>query len=310
MGLAGAGAGAAPAAAAPTVSLGLSGVQPFEGHRVALAGERLVAQVRVAEATPGSHLEVRVRRGRHEARLARRDLHGGANTRSMAIHAPGAGAVWIRVRLLGGQGDLQAWTPPVRLSLIQPTAAPGDRGLRVRFLQRRLANLRYAVGQTGRYDWATENAVLAFRKVNRMRRVLVASRDVFRRVAWGRGAFRPRDRGSAHVEGDLTRQVLALVARGGRVERVYLTSSGRSGLRTPTGTRRFYRKEAGWNSHGQLDSAYFAPANGDHPLPCAIHGYPYVPTWNDSHCCFRVPIPDARHIFDWVRIGMRIRVYY
>jgi lipoprotein-anchoring transpeptidase ErfK/SrfK len=41
----------------------------------------------------------------------------------------------------------------------------------------------------------------------------------------------------------------------------------------------------------------------------AIHGYASVPTYPASHGCLRVPIPNARQIFDWVDIGDPIYVY-
>jgi lipoprotein-anchoring transpeptidase ErfK/SrfK len=300
---------ATAATAAPGLGVTVTGAQPFERGLVALSGDRLRIRTQVREATPGSDVVIRVLHGEDVLHTSRHDLRGGDATVRDSLRLIGPGAVTVRVRLVGGYGEAQARHPALRVSVLQPTAGPGASGLRVRFLQRRLADLRYAVRHTGRYDWATKNAVIAFRKVNRMRRVGNASRAVFSRVARGRGAFRPRRRGPAHVEGDLSSQVLALVDRGGEVFRVYMTSSGRPGLRTPTGTHRFYRKSAGWNSSGMLDSAYFTHPGGPRTA-CAIHGYFVVPTWNASHCCFRVPIPDARLVFDWVRIGQRIHVYY
>jgi lipoprotein-anchoring transpeptidase ErfK/SrfK len=41
----------------------------------------------------------------------------------------------------------------------------------------------------------------------------------------------------------------------------------------------------------------------------AIHGYHSVPVYPASHGCLRVPMADARAIFDWVRLGDRIDVY-
>ena len=35
----------------------------------------------------------------------------------------------------------------------------------------------------------------------------------------------------------------------------------------------------------------------------AIHGYASVPPYNASHGCLRVPVPNARSIYDWLRIG-------
>jgi hypothetical protein len=302
-------AAAPPAQAAPRLGLDLAGVHHLQGRALALSGDRVVVRVRVAEAPPGSRLEIRVRRKAKEVQIAKRALRPGVNGVRDALGVSGPAALWLRARLVGGDGRLLAWTRALGVSVIRPAARTGDSGLRVRFLQHRLAALRYAAPLSGRYDFGTANAVIAFRKVNRMRRVPNASPDVFQRVARGRGAFRPRRRGPAHVEGDLTRQVLALVGRGGAVHRVYTTSSGRPGLRTPTGVYRFWRKSAGWNSSGMLDSAYFTHASGPR-TDCAIHGYFVVPTWNASHCCFRVPISDARQIFDWVRIGEWIHVYY
>jgi lipoprotein-anchoring transpeptidase ErfK/SrfK len=41
----------------------------------------------------------------------------------------------------------------------------------------------------------------------------------------------------------------------------------------------------------------------------AIHGYKSVPTYNASHGCLRVPIPDAVSIYNWIKLGDRIDVY-
>jgi lipoprotein-anchoring transpeptidase ErfK/SrfK len=41
----------------------------------------------------------------------------------------------------------------------------------------------------------------------------------------------------------------------------------------------------------------------------AIHGFASVPTYGASHGCLRVPVPDARSIYDWVRFGTRVDTY-
>ena len=51
-----------------------------------------------------------------------------------------------------------------------------------------------------------------------------------------------------------------------------------------------------------VDSSYFIGGY-------AIHGYVSVPTFPASHGCVRVPIPNARSIYDWLRIGDRVDVY-
>jgi hypothetical protein len=297
------------AVAAPAVGARVTGVYPFERGLVALAGERIHVATTVRDSPPGSAVVLRLfRSGRQVA--VRRHGTGARTTFADVLRVPCArGPLTIRVWLAAPTGQTLARRSAVRLGVLQPTASDGARGLRVRFLQRRLAALRYAIAVTGRYDDATRRAVIAYHKVNRMARTTDASRAVFVGAARGVGGFRPRRRGAAHVEGDLSRQVLALVNRGGRVFKVYMTSSGRDGLNTPTGVHTFYRKAAGWNAEGMLDSSYFTYPSGPRTA-CAIHGYPFVPTWNDSHCCFRVPVPDARKIFNWVRVGERIYVYY
>ena len=53
-----------------------------------------------------------------------------------------------------------------------------------------------------------------------------------------------------------------------------------------------------------VDSSYFIGGY-------AIHGYSSVPNYPASHGCLRVPIPNARQIFDWVehrRPDLRLRL--
>jgi peptidoglycan hydrolase-like protein with peptidoglycan-binding domain len=300
--------GAALAADGPAVSARVNGVHRFDGGFVVLSGDRVRVRTKALRAPVGAIVVVRIAQDGRELKRWRHPV-GARTTFSDAVRTSGSGLLTVRESLVGPDGKALARRPALRVGVLQPTASTGARGDRVRFLQRRLAALRYAIAVTGRYDDATRRAVIAFRKVNRMKRVGNASREVFSKLARGRGGFRPRHRGAAHVEGDLTRQVLALINRGGRVFKVYMTSSGRPGLNTPPGVHTFYRKQAGWNSSGMLDSSYFTHASGPR-TDCAIHGYFVVPTWNASHCCFRVPIPDARKIFNWVRVGERIYVYH
>ncbi len=51
-----------------------------------------------------------------------------------------------------------------------------------------------------------------------------------------------------------------------------------------------------------VNSSYFIPR-------LAIHGYIDVPTYNASHGCLRVPIPDSMAFFNWVQYGTKVDVY-
>jgi peptidoglycan hydrolase-like protein with peptidoglycan-binding domain len=189
-----------------------------------------------------------------------------------------------------------------RLEVLPYSARPGSRGRVVRYLQVKLSALGYVVGRRGAYDDRTARAVLAFRKVVGIARTSDATPDVFARLDRGQGRFRLKYPGHGrHVEADLSRQVLVL-ADGGKVQRIYPTSSGSPATPTILGSYRVYRKDYGTNGVGMVHSSYFIRGY-------AIHGYAHVPTYNASHGCLRVPIPDALAIFDWVRMGTRVDVY-
>ena len=173
----------------------------------------------------------------------------------------------------------------------------------MRLLQDRLSREHYAVSHTGWFDGYTARALIAFRKVNRMARVGTVNGRILGMLLAGKGQFRARyPSHGRHVEGDIGRQVLALVNPGGKVFRVYHMSSGKPSTPTVLGSFHFYRKDLGTNSEGMVDANYFIRGY-------AVHGYASVPTYNASHGCLRVPIPSARSIFAQIRYGERIDVY-
>jgi lipoprotein-anchoring transpeptidase ErfK/SrfK len=184
----------------------------------------------------------------------------------------------------------------LKITVVRPSAGPGARGPAVRLLQAKLAALRYVVPRTGVYDAGTARAVIAFRKVTGMSRTYVATEQVFAALLAGHGVFKVRHPGDGrHVEARINSQVLALV-NGSKVERIYHISSGAPATPTVRGKFRVYLKALGTNAKGMVDSSYFIGGY-------AIHGYASVPPYNASHGCLRVPIPNARSIYDWLRIG-------
>jgi lipoprotein-anchoring transpeptidase ErfK/SrfK len=191
---------------------------------------------------------------------------------------------------------------PVKVDVLALHAKPGSRGPAVRLLQQRLSALGYVVGQRGLYDQRTGRAVLAFRKVTGMARTTLASSEVFKALAKGKGAFPVRhpDHGK-HVEADLSRQVIALI-RGSKVERIYPVSSGKPSTPTVIGSFHVYTKSPGYNAKGMYFSSYFIRG-------FAVHGYAEVPVFAASHGCLRVPIPDAIPIYNWIRLGDIVDVY-
>ncbi len=298
-------------ASAADVTLETSGTQPFERRVVALGGEPIGAVARVSGALPGSTLTLAfVQRGRTLGTV-QEPVSGSGQASGSVVVPPGALTVRAQLTPPGGTpaaGDSAA----TAVRVMEPGSRAGARGVRVRWLQRQLAALGYAVRLTGVHDAHTSNAVIAYRKVLRIARVGAASAAVFRAAMEGRGAYAARfPRAGRHVEADLTRQVLALVEPGGKVVRVYHTSSGRPRFKTPLGVYRFWRKERGLNSRKMLHTVYFTRDKKTKPTrpACGIHGYFAVPVYPYSHCCLRVPLADALTIYRWVRRGERIYVY-
>jgi peptidoglycan hydrolase-like protein with peptidoglycan-binding domain len=199
------------------------------------------------------------------------------------------------------QGAFNAHSASFRY--VHANVGPGAHDQSVRLLQAELNALHYAVPLTGVFDEGTEQALIAYRKVTGLERTPYAGTQVFELLARHAGSFHVRYRGDGrHVEANLTKQVLAEIEPGGRVYKIYTTSSGKPSTPTVIGRFQVYEKTPGENSEGMVDSNYFIRGY-------AIHGYAEVPTYAASHGCLRVPIPDAPAIYGWVRTGTPVDVY-
>jgi N-acetylmuramoyl-L-alanine amidase len=164
-------------------------------------------------------------------------------------------------------------------SVVHPALSLGAHGHSVLALERRLAELHYALRAVdSTYGHDTYEAVLAFQKVNWLPRTGRVEPWLWKRLA---SAGIPRAaRGGDYLEVDKARQVLFDV-EGGRVVRVVHVSTGATG-NTPLGTWRVYRKVGGW------DWVLWYPMYFLRGF--AIHGYPSVPTYPASHGCVRIPM--------------------
>lgn len=183
-----------------------------------------------------------------------------------------------------------------------PWLGEGDRGNKVRYLQRRLKKLHYWLTENGYYGGATARAVLAFRKVTGIARTQVADGTLWRKIRHGAGEFKLKHKISGrYVEGDLSRQVLVL-ARDRKVYKIIHTSSGAPGTPTVLGSFSVYSHSPGYNEKGMYYSVYFH--NG-----YAIHGFASVPEYGASHGCFRIPESNAVTVYNWLNEGDKIFVY-
>jgi hypothetical protein len=188
-----------------------------------------------------------------------------------------------------------------RSSVFVPYLAQGAQGPSVRILERRLAQLRYALREVDTYfSNDTTDAVFAFQKVQGLARTGRVDPALWRRLQTSHTPF-PHYRGPyRHVEVDKTRQVLFQVV-GSRVTRVVHVSTGATG-NTPIGRWQIYSKVPGFLPTGMFYSTFFVGA-------FAIHGYPSVPPYPASHGCVRTPMWIAPTLFASNDYGETVYIY-
>jgi peptidoglycan hydrolase-like protein with peptidoglycan-binding domain len=279
----------------------VGGSPPF-----ALVGSRIVVRGSVSPYVAGQTVDVGFYLEGHKVAadtVSVLPAAGGAGSFRVAFSSHYAGLLQVRAghAATAQQGAFSARSPGVRF--VHANLGPGAHNQSVRLLQSELDALHYAVPLTGVLDEGTGQALIAYRKMTGLERVAYAGTQVFKLLARRAGSFHVRyPHDGRHVEANLTKQVLAEIEPGGRVRRIYTTSSGKPSTPTVIGRFQVYEKTPGENSEGMVDSNYFIRGY-------AIHGYAEVPTYAASHGCLRVPIPDAPAIYEWVRDGTPVDVY-
>jgi N-acetylmuramoyl-L-alanine amidase len=185
----------------------------------------------------------------------------------------------------------------------------------IREAEQTLADLGYWTGPIdGKLDQASRHALIAFQKVES--RVINGrlSRSELEAI---RNARRPspRESGYAHIEADLSRQVLFIVDATGQVAKILPISSGNGKEFTSEGwTRRAITPLGRFKIHRQIEGWRKAPL-GDFYYPnyflsgVAIHGYPSVPVVPASHGCIRIPIFAAKEFTEMTPIGTPVIVH-
>jgi lipoprotein-anchoring transpeptidase ErfK/SrfK len=287
---------APPPPAPQKAELTLSSDQVLRDGRRAMAvqGTSFRVRGRLTPAVAGETVVVRLYRGKKKisAKSLKVDARG---IYSATLPARRHGTLVVQAVHLASPNLLTARARAV-VRVIKARVGPGAPRVLIGAFQAGLDRMHYAVSRSRSWDGATQRAVMAYRKVNGMTRTFAASEDIVRRVLAGKGAYKVRHANLGHhAEADLSRQVLALVD-GSKLVRVYHVSSGKPSTPTVIGTFHVYRKSPGTNAKGMVDSNYFIGGY-------AIHGYASVPPFAASHGCIRAPIPNARSIFSWLRMG-------
>lgn len=299
-------AGGATGASGP-VSASLStrvlGAEAVGGRYFALRGSRVSLRAELSRYADGvSALVTITRAGRTVLQREVRFSRAGNRAALKWRFAARKGRYRIKVKVIDND-SLRVRRPVVRvLTATSGLVRRGQKGVAVTLVQEKLAALGFAVPRSGHFNDATARAVLAYRKTNGMSRVTKIDSRIVRRLVQGKGTFKLKHpKAGHHIEIDLSRQVMAL-ADGRKVERIYHVSTGAAVTPTVRGMFRVYLKSPGTNAKGMVHAAYFIRGY-------AVHGYASVPIYPASHGCIRVPIPDARSIFDWIRMSDRVYVY-
>jgi len=293
-----------PPADGPRMTLSPQSGLVAEGRNYVGQGQKVILEGRTRPYVPGQEAVVEVFTGRklvvrRRVPITKAKATGGQFVARFVARKKGL----YTIKATHRQSPTQEWfAARTSLHSISPSTSRGSRGAMVKLLQRGLRGHAYVAPLSGTYDDATTRGVIAFQKVNGMARTGRANGAVYGALLRRSGGFRLRyPKAGKHVEFDWSRQVLVL-ARNGRPERIYHTSSGKASTPTVFGTFRFYRKDLGTNSIGMVHSAYFIRGY-------AIHGYHSVPIYPASHGCLRVPIPSALSIYKWIDHGDTIFAY-
>jgi PKD repeat protein len=250
-------------------------------------GSRLTVRPRLVPAAAGS-VDVRVL-------LDGRPVPSRAGIVTLPTGRPGTLRVELTARTRAGYAPVRK---VLSAQVVLPSLSSGARGPSVLALERRLAELHYALrGVDSVYGSDTFEAVLAFQKVNGLPRTGRVEPWLWRRLSVA--SVPHAQRGGDYIEVDKTRQVL-FVVRGGEVTRVVHVSTGATG-NTPLGSWSVYRKVGGWD-WVLWYPMYFIGG-------FAIHGYPSVPAYPASHGCVRIPMWIAPSLYSTNDYGTTVVVH-
>jgi hypothetical protein len=227
---------------------------------------------------------------------------GGVGAFTEKVTASGAGVVRVKVAHTRTPEMLGFLSERV-FTVLNPQAGFGARGPFVTLIQQRLNALHVYVPPSGVFDTYTGLALDAYHRL--LGHGVSQSLDAatVSELLNGVGTFHVRDpKDGTHVEGDLSRQLIAEV-NGSKVIWIYPISSGKPSTPTVLGRFRVYYRVPGYLPDGMYYSSFFFRGY-------AIHGYNPAPDYPASHGCMRLPIIDAISVFNWVNYGDWVDVYY
>jgi hypothetical protein len=295
----------APAAAKAAAKLFLAGTFTVGKNEVTVPGRAVEVQGFVRPYVAGQRVKVQSFLGRKLIKtdvLRVKPAKGGVGAFTEKVSASAAGPLHVKVthtrtpQMLGFLSERG-------LTVLNPQAGFGARGSFVTLIQQRLNALHVFVPQSGVYDTYTGLALDAYHRL--LGHGVSQSLDgaTISELLDGVGAFHVRyPKDGTHVEGDLSRQLLAEID-GSKVVWIYPISSGKPSTPTVLGRFQVYYRVPGYLPDGMYFSSFFFRGY-------AIHGFNPAPDFPASHGCMRLPIIDAISVFNWVKMGDWVDVYY
>ena len=178
-----------------------------------------------------------------------------------------------------------------------------------------LQRLGYWTGPIdGEMDDASRHALIAFKKIEAHPATAQLTSKILKAL---RKAVRPsaRFKGGFHIEVDLTRQVLFVVAESGLVQLILPVSTGNGTLFTESGWTRYavtprgtfvvYKKIAEWRKSSLGELYYPSYIIGG----VAVHGSRLVPNYPATHGCIAIPMHAAEQLSKMMPVGTTVIVY-
>ena len=187
------------------------------------------------------------------------------------------------------------------------TLKRGSQGAQVLWAEQRLTDLTYRPGSIdGTFDVKTYEAVLAFQKVEGLKRTGVVDSATWAMLVTAGVPTPGYSYSGTRIEIDMSRQVIFYIENG-VVTKTLPCSTGKPGWETKPGAYRInYKSGTGWVT-GPLGPMY-SPCNV-YPHHY-IHGSSSVPGYAASHGCIRVTVWDMDQLYPQLFAGMRVNISY
>jgi len=287
-----------------TVSLASPDAYVIKGDRAVLPGHYVHVTGTVSKYVAGEAVVVKASLNKkvfHREVLKVKPGSSGTGTFTATVRARGTGILRVSAKHRAGK-HVSAFSDVIGIASLSSEVQYGSKGLFVDLVQRKLAALHFYIPQTGVWDSGTEWAVNAYHRLLDRGYSTTLDPGTLKDLMAGKGRFKVRyPNQGRHAEGDLGKQVLALID-GSKVVWIFPISSGKPSTPTILGSYRIYQRVPGFLPDGMYYSDFFIRGY-------AIHGYDPSPDFPASHGCMRLPIQDAIPAFNWLALGDWVDAY-